>query len=594
MQMELIEALKILAAPAAGTPVEILLATGFQPLHLKTFVAARLRRVFPGRPITIHTGLYGDLLGALKKAKNGELQAAIVVIEWFDLDPRLSLRSLGGWNPRDLEDILIHARSRADQLESCIREAAHRTPIALCLPTLPLPPASYAPGWEASGFELELRECASGLASKLSRIPNVRIVNSQRLDRLSPLAERFNVKSELQFGFPYELSHAGAVAELLSLLVQAKPPKKGLITDLDNTLWAGIAGEDGPNNVSWDLDHHSQMHGVYQQVLRSLAESGVLIAAASKNDEEVVAGAFRRKDLILPEQFVYPMEIHWRPKSESVARILKTWNIAADSAVFVDDSTMEVAEVKHAFPDLQCLQFPSGTDDAIYRFLENLRDLFGKSHLSEEDSFRLESIRNRAQRTEAVDRNTNNGHDFAAELDGQLELDFTKSPLPPRALELVNKTNQFNLNGHRFTEGEWINYLERPETILALASYRDRFGPLGRIAVITGTVNGDSFHVDNWVMSCRAFSRGIEYSCLSDLAARFAVNTFVFNFAPTPRNLPLQSFFSKLIGAIPQGSFGLRGDLVMHRLSALDVAEEAQEFQTQNASTAVPSSAYAT
>ena len=116
------------------------------------------------------------------------------------------------------------------------------------------------------------------------QLPNVRIVNPQRLDALSPPAERLDVKAELMSGFPYRTAHASVVAELLAEPLKPVMPKKGLITDLDDTLWRGILGEVGAHGVTWDLDHYSHMHGLYQQLLNSLAEAGVLIGVASKND----------------------------------------------------------------------------------------------------------------------------------------------------------------------------------------------------------------------------------------------------------------------------------------------------------------------
>ena len=97
--------------------------------------------------------------------------------------------------------------------------------------------------------------------------------------------------------FPYRLPHASALAELLARAVVPCPPKKGLITDLDDTLSPGILGDVGPAGISWDLDHHSQVHALYQQMLASLAESGVLLAVASKNDPGNVAEAFAREPL---------------------------------------------------------------------------------------------------------------------------------------------------------------------------------------------------------------------------------------------------------------------------------------------------------
>src|SRR5262249_48227907 len=150
--------------------------------------------------------------------------------------------------------------------------------------------------------------------------------------------------------FPYNLDHASAVAGLLSRLIWNPPPKKGLITDLDDTLWSGIIGEVGAQGVHWDLDHQSQCHGLYQRFLRSLSEEGVLVSVASKNDRATVEDAFEREDLLLPKENIFPLEVGWGSKAEAVTRILKVWNVGPDSIVFVDDNPLELAEVQSRHP----------------------------------------------------------------------------------------------------------------------------------------------------------------------------------------------------------------------------------------------------
>jgi FkbH-like protein len=118
----------------------------------------------------------------------------------------------------------------------------------------------------------------------------------------------------------------------------------------------------------------------------------------------------------------------------------------------------------------------------------------------------------------------------------------------------VNKTNQFNLNGRRFTETQWRALLDRPGAFLLRVAYEDRFGPLGKIAIVAGRHAGDTVHVDAWVMSCRAFSRRIEYQCLRRVFERFDATAIVFDYAKTDRNGPLQDVFAALLGTSPPGA----------------------------------------
>jgi FkbH-like protein len=557
MTMKLAEALHIIqSVPPDAPPLGVALLCGFTPLHFETFLRAQLCESFPDRAPQIRAGLYGDLIGSLQRV--AEVSAAAVVVEWADLDPRLGLRRLGGWEPSQFEDILNEVNRTCALLQSVMTAVAQNIPLIACFPTLPLPPVSFAPLARASEFTLELRSRIASLSAALSHVPGIRIVDQQRLDLLSP-SRRLDVNSDLSSGFPYMLAHASALAEIMSALILNPQPKKGLITDLDDTLWRGILGEVGVQGISWDLDNHSQIHALYQQFLRSLAASGTLIAVASKNDRSLVDEAFFARDLILREADIYPSEVHWKAKSESVTRILGAWNISAADVVCVDDSPMDLAEIKAVHPEAECLLFPRESPQAAYELLERLRDLFGKDRISQEDGLRVASLRSSAAlHQDRMQFSPAEASDFIRNIDGTLTISEQKLPFDSRSLELVNKTNQFNLNGRRFQQAEWQNSLNRPDAFLLTATYRDKYGPLGKIAVIAGDLlhdngmNGNSsakrnLRIHTWVMSCRAFSRLIEYECIRWIFDKLKVDEIEFDFLPTTRNTPMQDFLRQLL-----------------------------------------------
>ena len=542
--MKLIEALEILKdGPGPEAPaLSFFLACGFTPLHLLTFLKAHSQERNPAARVEIEIGLFGDLPGNLDRASHSSPQGAAIVVEWPDLDPRLGLRQLGGWDPDSLPGLVESAAAGASRLEAGIRCLAETCPMAVSLPALPLPPCFVAPGWQAGIAEWELREVVTSLARRLASIPRVRLLNPQRLDRVSPPGERYDVKADLTTGFPYRLDHADRLGDLLATLLANPMPKKGLITDLDDTLWRGILGEVGPQGVSWDLTAHTQIHGVYQQFLAALAAGGVLVGVASKNDSRLVDEVLGRPDLHVPRQRLFPIEAHWEPKSQSVARILQAWNIGPEAVVFVDDGPMELAEVAHAYPEMECALFTPKDPDAALRLLERLRDRFGKMAVSEEDRIRAESIRS-AVAVRAAAGGTNQDQ-FLERAEAVLQFSFDKHSADNRAFDLVNKTNQFNLNGHRYGEAEWRSCIQNPGSFLMTVSYRDKFGPLGKIAVVMGCEAGSHLHIDAWVMSCRAFSRRIEYQCLRQLYQHFDAAELVLDFGPTPRNGPTQEFLA--------------------------------------------------
>jgi len=551
--MKLIEALEIIHQHPRNQLGEyrVSLVCSFSPLHLETLLHAFLLKAIPDRRMVIETGLYGDFWGNLARLDKERFDAAILVLEWGDLDPRLGLRSLGSWAPSVLEDMVRTVRTRSAQFLLAVKHLAASLPLSISFPTLPFPPVSYSPGWRASEVETSLTFEIAAVGAELSRLRNVGIVSLSRLGVLSPPANRLDVRADIISGFPYRIPHACALADLLVKNIQPVPLKKGLISDLDDTLWSGILGEVGPGGVSWDLEHHSHMHGVYQKLLHSLEQSGVLVGIASKNDLKLVDQALRRSDLLVSRANFFPVEAHWGPKSESVARILAAWNIAADAVVFVDDSPMELAEVQSAHPAIEGVLFPKQDVQAIEALLHRLRDLFGKYLLSAEDAIRRDSLRlaQEARENEPVQGQVS--EDFLKQAEAELTLQFGKEPPDPRALELVNKTNQFNLNGRRIGEREWQDFLREPISILMTASYKDKYGPLGKIAVLGGQLVGNRLTLPVWVMSCRAFSRRIEHRCLEELFKRYDLEEIVFDFCASPKNGPMREFLRNALGQEP-------------------------------------------
>jgi FkbH-like protein len=551
------EALKILQAAGKreGEPYRVFLVCGFTPLHLETYLAAHLCER-TDRKIVMGNGLFGNTAGTLEFLQTTDAAAVALALEWQDLDPRLGFRSAGAWGPAVLPDILTVARSTLDRMAMAIERLPHGIVVACSLPSLPLPPAFHTPGWQTAEAELALEKALVEFAGRCAGRRGFALVNRQRLAEESPAAARFDFKSDLLTGLPYTVAHADCVAAALARLLAPPAPKKGLITDLDDTLWHGLVGEIGPENVSWDLAGHHHLHGLYQKLLAAFAEEGVLVGIASKNDPAVARQALGRPDMLLPMDRIFPVEVHWNAKSGSVERILRTWNIGADSVVFVDDSPLELAEVAAAHPGIEGLAFPANDAAAGYALLRRLRDLFGKPRLAEEDAIRLESIRQGAVFQDAL-RDGASEEEFLRQGEAAITFDFDTASRDARTLELVNKTNQFNLNGKRYTEAEWSVLLERPGAVLLAASYRDKFGPLGKIAVLAGRLKEDVLHVETWVMSCRAFARRIEHQCLKTLFERSGAGKMVFDFVPTPRNGPLREFLAGVLGTVPEGPMEL-------------------------------------
>jgi FkbH-like protein len=547
--VKLSAALGIVAGAGKDLPVKsFFLACGFTPLHLQTFLTAHLQLAHPGARVNVATGLFGDLAGNIARIAPG--QAAAIVLEWSDLDPRLGFRALGGWSASGGADVLQSAAARLQALGNQILRVSQSSPLTVVLPCSPLAPVSFAPHWMADRITIGIRRVLAEFAARILEADNVRLLNNDALALFA--GETFQLKAELEHGFPYSLPYADFLAETIALGLGGLKPKKGLITDLDDTLWAGILGEDGLDGVRWSLEHHAQTHGLYQQMLASLAESGVLLAVASKNDSRLVEEAFAKLALVVKPDTLFPRVAHWGPKSQSVRSILKAWNIGAADVVFVDDSPTELEEAQTAFPELTCLQFKALDAAYSHGLLLQLRNLFGKERLQAEDALRAITVRTASRVLE--EREAAAGEDeFLQGLGATLTMSVETRFAAGRALELLNKTNQFNLNGRRYELTDWAALESDPGRLLLVVEYADKHGSLGKISVLSGVKMGDAFKVDAWVMSCRAFSRRIEHAVIEFLFREFGLRVIELAYAPTAKNAPFAEFLRQVAATTEPG-----------------------------------------
>jgi len=544
--MKLNDALQAIASARERPPGPPLwLVCGFEPLHLKTFLHAAYVQRQTERRLIIETGLFGDLEGNLDRAADAKAEACAIVIEWGDLDPRLGLRSCGPWSGRRQEQILIDVEHRLQRLRIGIERVVAKGAVAISAPTIPFPLGGSTPFVQQSAFELSLQRGLSQFFADIAALPRTLVLHPNKLDEISLATERHDARMELTVGFPYRLTHASVLAELLIQLLFATAPKKALITDLDDTLWRGLIGEVGADQVTWTQEHHAQVHGLYQSMLQQLADSGVLLGVASKNDPDVARAGLARADLWVSGETFFPVHANWEAKSRAVGAILETWNIGPQAVVFVDDNPMELDEVGRVHPEVTCLLFPGKDPAKLLRFLVTLRDLFGTSVATEEDALRGPSMRAAAAFTR--DRShVDDDRGFLEALDGELTFRRDHSVDATRALQLINKTNQFNLNGERISEGELRQHIEAHDHFLVMAAYSDRYGPLGNIGVVAGRIEANRIHVSHWVLSCRAFSRNIEHHMLQQILVLAEGRPVYLDYKATPRNGPLQTFLQTL------------------------------------------------
>lgn len=323
-----------------------------------------------------------------------------------------------------------------------------------------------------------------------------------------------------------------------------RPPCKGVIVDLDDTLYAGVLGEDGPAGVLLTPGHRA-----LQAQLAALAERGVLVAIASRNDPSDVAALFAaRSDFPLRPHHVTAIEAGYGAKVNAVARIASHWRIGEDAIAFVDDNPGEIAAVASASPMATVLADADG--EVTRRALAGVAGLW-QWRGTREDALRTRDLATAAARSRLASSLA--PADYFRELGMTLHYRVGAADALSRAADLVRKTNQFNLSLGRESEaGLAARLAEDPRNVVTVA-LADRLSDSGVVAAVAGRVHGRMLHVDEVVVSCRALGRRLEAALLAHALRLMAqgrdIATFAFAVAEGPRNAPAREWLATLAGA---------------------------------------------
>lgn len=521
--MNYLEAHKIVTQFGGGPPLAFLMAISGTPdkldLFLKAAGAARGRSV-DARTLPFNT-LGQALLG---EPKAGEREV-FVLMPW-DLVPEADWRSGLLASPLDLG--LIQARAA----ETARRLASRPNARILYLPA-PLPPlfADPAVTLRLSGWLSALAGGAGG-----ETLP----------------ADAFSLASYLSNGSPFSSKSLGLVAEAIvaSAAAMAPEPKKVLVTDLDNVMWRGVIGEDGLEGIHYLSEGPGFRHFIYQTFLAKLKREGALLVAVSRNDAELANGPFVSGRMTLGADDFVAIAASYNAKSSQIREIAKQLNLGLDSFVFVDDNPIEIEEVSAAIPEIRAVRFPAA-DDALPGFFAEIAALFARTVVTAEDAERTAMYRRRLDGMVPIAADGADLTQFLKGLEMSLAIHDRSAGDRTRAVQLINKTNQFNLNGRRVTDEE-VGAVLAGGGRLYTCVLNDRTGSHGEI--LSCLIDGGGT-IRSLVMSCRVFQRRVEHAFFAWLGTREG-RPRALDFAETPRNEPIVQFlkgpgFEKLGGGEP-------------------------------------------
>ncbi|GAA3448182.1 HAD-IIIC family phosphatase [Dactylosporangium matsuzakiense] len=288
---------------------------------------------------------------------------------------------------------------------------------------------------------------------------------------------------------------------------------KVLALDLDGTVWGGILAEDGPDGLEISEGHTGSAFAAFQRVAKQLAAQGILVAAVSKNDADAVRAVFRdRADLTLAEDDFVRVVANWRPKHENLTELAAALNVGVESIVFVDDSTYECGLVRHELPGVAVVPV---TDEPALHVEALLRDgWFTTRDLTAEDTARVTRYREELVRQDFMD-SFDSMEAYQAQLGVAVRIEPATPADVPRVSQLTLRTNQFNLTVERLQPPAVQALLDDPAHRVLTIRSADRFGDNGLVGALLTHTDGDVVTIDNFLLSCRVFGRGIEAAALS-------------------------------------------------------------------------------
>jgi len=524
-----------LAEQAATSPTFVL-ASSANLSALEVFVAAH--GVLAKNPARMVQLPFGTLQQHLRFGTHDASEVRLLM-PW-DFLPELDWRTGISTDPASFADML----NRIDALESLLVSYPGTSVYLDC----PIPPCDHD---HRKNESLRLRLLGAGA----------------RLGSVLP-SEVFSLDNYCATGSVLSPRAVDAVASEIVRSRSANPaPGKVLVTDLDGVMWHGVIGEDGVN-ITCAPNGRGYPHFIYQNLLRTLQRRGVILAAVSRNDAQLAEAGLNHPEMTLKRDNLVAVLASYQPKSTQIESLARHLNLGLESFVFVDDNPVELHEVQSALPAVTTVQFPVSVND-LPALSRRLDQLFSRAHVTEEDLSRTDMYRVSLAGLAPTQAKGADLTDFLQQLSMRLTIREPDLENSVRALQLINKTNQFNLNGLRLDSYGLRQHLQAG-TRLFTATLEDRFGTHGEILACLVTKDGI---IETLVMSCRVFQRQVESAFLVCMNQLLRFPRLLFRYQHTAKNEPTLQFLRVLQGQQDGATYPADG-LVVIEESALKAACE--------------------
>ncbi len=436
------------------------------------------------------------------------------------------------------------AIANAGQLADAVRSALPRLTVPLLF--VLCPQEENAPAAKAE----------AALRSALAAQPGLHFLPYSEWLALYPVTQMHDARAAEIARIPYteEMFAALATAVVRRAHTLSMPPYKVVAVDLDNTLWRGICGEDGPGGVVLDPPRRH-----LQEFLLRQREAGMLLAIASKNNFSDVLETFNaHPEFPLRLEHFAAWRIDWNPKPVNLASLGAELNLGLESFIFLDDNPKECAEVSSSAPEVLSIALPSDLED-LPEFLAHIW-AFDHPSVTEEDRRRSELMAQSLEFSRAA-QSASSLEEFIASLNLRVDVQPLAPERLPRAAQLTQRTNQFNTTTIRRTEAELAALEQTPGVRIFTVEVSDRFGEYGLTGLVIVFTRLNEMFVEALMLSCRVLGRGVEHRILArlaELALDEGVYTVTVPLTPTARNAPARAFLESIpFGQVHEDNGGL-------------------------------------
>ena len=387
------------------------------------------------------------------------------------------------------------------------------------------------------------------LAENLEKASNIYVLNTHNWIAQAG-AQAFSPKlwylGKIPFGNEvFKAAARDIKAALRGMLGYAR---KLIIVDLDDTLWGGIVGDAGWENLVLGGHHHlGEAYADFQHALKSMQNRGILLAIVSKNEEQVALEAIRKHpEMVLTLEDFAGWRINWQDKVQNIIDLMTELNLGPQSAVFIDDNPSERARVKESLPEVLVPDWPE--DPLFYpAALLSLR-CFEMPSLSREDLARTTMYLSENKRRE-LKKTVSSLEEWLKRLSIRVQVEELHPANLQRATQLLNKTNQMNLSTRRMSEAELMAWAEQEHHRLWTLRVSDKFGDAGLTGIVSLEIQDRSAQIVDFILSCRVLGRKIEEIMLTTAihqAQALGIENVYARYIPTSKNKPCLDFFNKL------------------------------------------------